>query len=508
MKLTAADDAGGRRPRPRLTARAGSPARLVTTGRMPRCARVVALVVLLATAVLTSGCGGPSEVSVLQGRLVSVADLPAGWSAAPTNPQSGQTNAPCLPSLPANPTGGTYATASFVEGTASPTLSEVLATGPQAQRRWQSLDRALARCRTATITIAGTKVKATVRALSFPRVASTSSAYTWAFTIAGIRIGLDLVLFTAGTYAGYLTYGDLGPPTVATVQAFVNAAVAKAEKGSTAPVTGAVSIASAPVQTARTKLGTVAYRVIGSGPPLVLITGYGGTMEDWDRRFVDALAQHYRVVIFDNAGVGQTQALPAPLSIDAMANQTSALIDTLGLGRPDVLGWSMGSMIAQALAVLHPDQVRRLVLCASYPGNGTTIRPSQQAINALNSGNSQKVMADLFPAGQTAAQNTYLAAISSYPAAPAAPASIVTTQGHAVDQWWSGLDQAGTQTATITVPTLIADGTVDRLDPLANSRTLASMIPGAKLALYPDAGHAFLFQDQAAFVPVIESFLG
>jgi pimeloyl-ACP methyl ester carboxylesterase len=147
------------------------------------------------------------------------------------------------------------------------------------------------------------------------------------------------------------------------------------------------------VQIAHTKLGTVAYRAAGSGPPLVLITGYGGTMEGWDRRFVDALAEHYRVVIFDNAGIGGTQALPGPLGIDAMANQTSALIGSLGLGRPDVLGWSMGSMIAQALAVLHPDQVNRLILCASYPGNGTAIRPSQQAINALNSGDQQEVTA-------------------------------------------------------------------------------------------------------------------
>jgi pimeloyl-ACP methyl ester carboxylesterase len=100
-------------------------------------------------------------------------------------------------------------------------------------------------------------------------------------------------------------------------------------------------------------------------------------MEAWDRRFVDALAQHYHVVIFDNAGVGQTRALPAPLTIDAMASQTSALITALGLTRPDILGWSMGTMIAQALAVLHPGQVRRLVLCAAYPGNGTAIRPPQ-----------------------------------------------------------------------------------------------------------------------------------
>ena len=84
----------------------------------------------------------------------------------------------------------------------------------------------------------------------------------------------------------------------------------------------------------------------------------------------------------------------------------------------------------------------------------------------------------------------------------------MTAQGHAVDQWWAGLDPAGQQAATIAAPTLIADGTADRLDPLANSHTLASLIPGAKLTLYPDAGHAFLFQDQAAFLPLIESFLG
>jgi pimeloyl-ACP methyl ester carboxylesterase len=477
-------------------------------GRVPRRARAGALAVLTVTAALASGCGGSSVASTLQGRLLSIADLPAGWSATPAHSQSVQTTMPCLSSVPVNPKGWTYATAGFVQGTSIPTLGEELVTGPQAQRMRQSLDRALARCRTATITIAGTKAKATINHLSFPQVAGTADAYVWAFTFAGIRIGFDLVQFNAGMYTGYLTYADLGPPTVATVKAFVNAAVAKAKTGSTAPVTGMVSIASAPVLTARTKLGTVAYRVAGNGPPLVLINGYSGTMQGWDRRFVDSLSQHYRVVIFDNAGVGRTADLAAPLSIDAMANQTSALIDTLGLGRPDVLGWSMGSMIAQALAVLHPDQVRRLILCASSPGNGKAIRPSQQAIHALTSSDPQQVMADIFPANQTAAQNTYLAAISSYPAAPAAPAATVTAQGQAVDQWWAGSDPAGQQTTKITVSTLIADGTADRLDPLVNSRTLAGLIPGAKLTLYPDAGHAFLFQDQAAFVPLIESFLG
>ena len=195
---------------------------------MPRRTGVLALAVLAATAV-TAGCGGPSTAGALQGRVLSAADLPAGWSAVPANPADGQTGAPCLPSLPASPKGYTDARGGFVEGTSIPAFGEVLATGPQAQQMWQSLGRALARCRTATVTIAGVKATATIQPWPFPRVASTTEAYAWGFAIAGVRIGLDLVLFRAGSYAGYLTYADLGTPAVATVQAFAAAAVAKAE---------------------------------------------------------------------------------------------------------------------------------------------------------------------------------------------------------------------------------------------------------------------------------------
>jgi pimeloyl-ACP methyl ester carboxylesterase len=266
-----------------------------------------------------------------------------------------------------------------------------------------------------------------------------------------------------------------------------------------------VSITSTPVQTANTRLGRVSYRTIGSGPPLVMITGYHGTMEVWDRRFVDALARRHRVVIFDNAGVGHTQSLPAPLTIDAMADQTSALIEALHLGRPNVLGWSMGGMIAQALAVLHPGQVRRLVLCATFPGNGANTRPSQAAIDALAT---HDPMAVLFPANQAAAKNAYLAAVASYPAAPSVTIATDAEQWNAMEEWWAGDDPAGRKAVTIAAPTLVAAGTVDRLDPLANSRTLARLIPKARLQLYTDAGHAFLFQDQATFLRLIESFLG
>jgi pimeloyl-ACP methyl ester carboxylesterase len=73
------------------------------------------------------------------------------------------------------------------------------------------------------------------------------------------------------------------------------------------------------VRIARTKLGAVAYRAAGTGPPLVLITGYSATMERWDRLFVDKLAQRYHVVIFDNTGIGPTQALPAPVVLGDLA---------------------------------------------------------------------------------------------------------------------------------------------------------------------------------------------
>jgi len=467
------------------------------------------LLPLMTVALLAAGCGGHSASTTLKSRLLTASDLPAGWKAAPVSTSTKLTaGTPCLSRLPNTLKGFTYETAGFVQGSSIPNLGEVLASGTEVGPTWNRFGDALAGCRTATLTLGGIKVKATVRRLAFPRLGRTSSAYAWTFTLAGIRLGFDLVLFQTATYGGYLSYADLGSPQISTVEAFARAAVAKATTGSTAPIPNTLSITSAPVQTASTRLGTVAYRTIGNGPPLLLITGYSGTMESWDPRFVDTLAQHHQVVLIDNAGVGQTQALPAPLTIDAMADQTSALITTLHLGPTNVFGWSMGSMIAQALAVRHPNQVRRLVLCAAYPGNGTVVRPSRAELNAFESGEPQTVMAALFPADQSGAQNTYLAAISSYPTASPAPANVVAAQKQSVDAWWNGTDPAGTKPATIAAPTLIADGRDDKLDPTANSHALAKLIPHARLQLYPDAGHAFLFQEQGTLAPLIETFLG
>ena len=168
-----------------------------------------------------------------------------------------------------------------------------------------------------------------------------------------------------------------------------------------------------------------------------------------------------------------------------------------------MLGWSMGGMIAQALAVLHPGQVRRLVLCATFPGVGTVI-PPQAKINDLTNGNGLSV---LFPADQPMAADAFSAGAQSYADAEAASAGVISAQGEASLSWFHGTDAAGRLTSRISVPTLVADGAEDQLDAVSNSRALAGLIPGAKLLIYPDAGHGFLFQEGTPFAVTVESFL-
>jgi pimeloyl-ACP methyl ester carboxylesterase len=245
-----------------------------------------------------------------------------------------------------------------------------------------------------------------------------------------------------------------------------------------AAVVTSLDVINAPVKVADTAAGPVGYREVGAGSPLLLITGLGGSIDSWPPSFVATLAADHQVVVPDNPGVGLTVPLNPPTSITVLADQTSALISTLRLGRVAVLGWSMGGMIAQALAVLHPAQVSRLVLAATQPGTG-----------------------------HAAAARAYAASILRYPDYYQAPRNAVASQSLAVQQWLVGDDDAGPHFGQVRLPVLVADGTLDQLDPSANDRALAGLVPGAKLLLYPGAGHAFLFQDAASFLPAVERFL-
>lgn len=466
---------------------------------------LILVVVVVVAVTLAVSLTGKSQNAVTS-RLLNTFDLPAGWTVVASQPSTlDLPKSKCLSGLTAKSRAHvTSASASFAERSGLPGLGEYLATGPAIASDYARSVRALTACHSLTFTQDKKTIQASIAPIPLPMVGSASAAYSLEFTVSGFHVVVDIALFHTTKYLGEVIYSDSVPPQATALEVLAREAAEKAEgKAVRASV---ISIVSAPVRIAHTSMGAVGYRVLGSGPPLVMIMGYGGTMEAWDPRFVDALSQHHRVVIFDNAGVGDTAPLPTPLTVDAMASQTSALIDTLGLHRPDVLGWSMGGMIAQALAVEHPSQVGRLVLCATFPGVGT-VKPSQAAIDDLKSTNSTKVMSVLFPSDQSAAKESFGIATGDYPPSSPAPKAAGSAQKHAVDAWFDGLDDAGRQTSRIAVPTLIADGTVDRLDPVSNDHVLASLIAKSKLVLYPDAGHAFLFQEEGTFVPVVESFL-
>jgi pimeloyl-ACP methyl ester carboxylesterase len=168
----------------------------------------------------------------------------------------------------------------------------------------------------------------------------------------------------------------------------------------------------------------------------------------------------------------------------------------------------MGGMIAQALAVLHPAQVSRLILAATQPGTGKALPIPAAAAAAAAGSNPAGVLSVLFPASAAAAEQAYALGILRYPGFYQAPRAAIADQGLAVRHWIAGQDPAGRQLTGVRLPTLVADGTLDQLNPVANDRTLAAEVPGAKLILYPGAGHAFLFQDMSTFLPAVQRFLG
>src|SRR3954464_8046578 len=177
-----------------------------------------------------------------------------------------------------------------------------------------------------------------------------------------------------------------------------------------APAANAATAIDAPTKVVKLGKQKVGYRAFGSGRPLVMIMGLGGTMGSWNPTFLDALAAGgHRIVLLDNEGVGRTKRLRGNLTIRRMGDTAAGLIARLKLRRPDVAGWSMGGMIAQSIAVRHPKSVRRLGLMATAPGGGKAAPPTPDALKALSSFEPAAALGLLFPSDQTAARDTYVA---------------------------------------------------------------------------------------------------
>ena len=292
--------------------------------------------------------------------------------------------------------------------------------------------------------------------------------------------------------------------------ALLLSAVAMVATGSAAAAPRRVSVTSvtkAPIHALRVPWGRVGYRSVGHGSPLVLIMGLAGDIDDWPPSLIAGLARHHRVIVFDNEGIGLTTLRSGALTIPRMADDTASVIAALHLHRPDIMGWSMGGFIAQALAVRHPNTIAKLVLSATAPGTGKAVPPSGPVLSALNSG-AAGALQYLFPPDQAKFAAAYTKEITSYQGFYVTPAHIVTLQLQASGRWLAGDDAAGHHVGRLRLPTLIGDGRDDVILPTTNTLKLARLIRGSRLKLFRDAGHGFVFQDERQWVATIERFLG
>lgn len=260
---------------------------------------------------------------------------------------------------------------------------------------------------------------------------------------------------------------------------------------------------------------SIGYRSIGAGPPLVMIVGFGGTMAEWDPALLTRLGAHHRVIVFDNRGVATSTDSPGNrLTITEMANDTFRLIRKLGYRRADVLGWSMGSFIAQELVLHHPGVVRRLILSGADPGSRHAVQASARVNAILNSPNTppRQLIPILFPRNQQQAGFDYLHRVGREPGLVSdsftVSPEILNQQIRAEGPLWY-CRRCGTygRLPTVRTPTLVADGSDDVIEPPANSRLIAARIPHAHLLLMADSGHAFMFQYNRLFSQLAGAFL-
>jgi pimeloyl-ACP methyl ester carboxylesterase len=117
----------------------------------------------------------------------------------------------------------------------------------------------------------------------------------------------------------------------------------------------------------------IAYRRIGNGRPLVVLNGFAATSADWDPSFIHGLASSNELILLDNRGIGGSTDDGKPFNIAQLADDAARLIETLGIERANVLGWSMGGFIAQTLALQQPGRINKLILLSTDPGGLTPI---------------------------------------------------------------------------------------------------------------------------------------
>jgi pimeloyl-ACP methyl ester carboxylesterase len=268
------------------------------------------------------------------------------------------------------------------------------------------------------------------------------------------------------------------------------------------------------VQTVQVGNISIAYREVGHGRPLVLIQGSGAAMDVWDPLMIATLAEHHRVIEFDNRGVGFSTDNPSqPMTIDLLADDTAEMIHALHLGRPDVLGWSLGGFVAEDLVARHPTLVRRLVLVSSDPGGTHAVQaaPDVLALDArvtLGQATLDEILYLLFP---PEGLDAGLGWLNRYSSQPGCCESVAYRTGlrqlNAESGWYATDGGVWDALPDLRSETFVMAGRKDIDVPVQNARLLAGRIPGATLRLFAHTGHGLPLQRPVAVATLVDRFL-
>lgn len=258
---------------------------------------------------------------------------------------------------------------------------------------------------------------------------------------------------------------------------------------------------------------TFAYRDLGprSGVPVILLNHLAAVLDNWDPRVVDGIAAQHRVITFDNRGIGASTGT-TPDTVEAMATDAIAFIRALGFDEVDLLGFSLGGMVAQVIVAREPRLVRRLILAGTGPAGGvgidkvTGVTISDSVKATLTFKDPKENLFFTKTAHGKAEAKKFVARLKERKADRDASIAIgaFRTQLKAIHSWGTA---APADLSTIGQPVLVANGDHDRMVPTSNSHDLASRIPDAKLVIYPDAGHGGIFQYHDEFVAETLAFL-
>jgi pimeloyl-ACP methyl ester carboxylesterase len=270
-----------------------------------------------------------------------------------------------------------------------------------------------------------------------------------------------------------------------------------------------------PTQTITAGGVTFAYRELGrqnGGTPVVFLTHLAAVLDNWDPRIMDGIAARHHVIAFDNRGIGASSGYPSN-SIEEMADDAIAFIKALGLKQTDLLGFSMGGMIAQEIVLKEPALVRKMVIAGTGPAGGEGISTVAgvtfyDMLRGFFTGQDAKQF--LFftrtPKG-IAAGKAFLERLKERTENRDAEISVSAflAQLQALRAWGQ---KEPVDLSVVKQPVLVVNGDADRMVPTQNTHDLARRLPNSALIIYPDAGHGGMFQFHADFVPSALAFLG